>query len=793
LANNAVDTLSIQNDAVTSAKIAAGQVGTSELAPSSVDTLALQDSSVTAAKIANDTITAAQIAANAVGSSELADNAVDTAAIQDGAVTAAKIGALTTKGDLAVGKGDGTALRLAVGLEGQSLVSDPTQVSGLRWERRVKGPTVSLAGQVAVYGDTAGHTLTGTPLWVDTDGQLTVSATNAETFIVNRRVSGPVRQLFQSEGNIRHVLNSASYGFIIEKWDGSAWEADPLFLSNTGQLVLNADTSTPLIINTTSETSRFEFQVNGVTSAVMGVVPGGFTIQRYDDTGAWLDNSLYLNSDNGQALFSSSINTPLVIRTVADVNRTLYQIAGVTRYTLSAEPGGLAFQAHDDTGAWTSTPLYINNGNGQVLVESSSDTPLVLKTTTLTNRILLQYSGVTRFSLVGNEWGWGVERRDATGAFQDSPVWFESGDGTVHLAEQVEVNTAGIVRGVADPVINSDATPKGYVDAAIMDVLADILPPQPAGISPGHDIIWLNQTDLDREMDMYQDMGMEWLRIDLDWPSIQPTSGGPYDWSAIDRVVTAAQSRNMSVMAILAYSPSWATSVPGNGHAPPSDPATFAAFATAAVTRYSTQGVKHWEVWNEPNLDNFWKNPDVGEYVTLLQAAYPAIKAADPTATVIAGALAPAVDGTNISPVTFTQQLYDLGAKPYFDAISVHPYCYPDMPSDETTALWNTFQRVPLMRNIMVANGDRRKKIWLTESGAPTGSDTGAVTEQQQADQIVDGIAMSRGWYWVGGWFLYGGRDRGTDPTDREQMFGVVKYDWTPKIALSAVTAALTG
>jgi hypothetical protein len=115
------------------------------------------------------------------------------------------------------------------------------------------------------------------------------------------------------------------------------------------------------------------------------------------------------------------------------------------------------------------------------------------------------------------------------------------------------------------------------------------------------------------------------------------------------------------------------------------------------------------------------------------------------------------------------------------------------MPSDETTALWNTFQRVPLMRNIMVANGDRRKKIWLTESGAPTGSDTGAVTEQQQADQIVDGIAMSRGWYWVGGWFLYGGRDRGTDPTDREQMFGVVKYDWTPKIALSAVTAALTG
>jgi hypothetical protein len=53
-------------------------------------TWTIDNNAVTAAKIANDTITATQIAANAIGASELADNAVDTNAIVNGAVTAGK-------------------------------------------------------------------------------------------------------------------------------------------------------------------------------------------------------------------------------------------------------------------------------------------------------------------------------------------------------------------------------------------------------------------------------------------------------------------------------------------------------------------------------------------------------------------------------------------------------------------------------------------------------------------------------------------------------------------------------
>ncbi len=65
-------------------------------------TWTIDNAAVTEAKIATDAVTADKIAANAVGASELADNAVDTAAIADGAVTSAKIadGTIAT-GDVA--------------------------------------------------------------------------------------------------------------------------------------------------------------------------------------------------------------------------------------------------------------------------------------------------------------------------------------------------------------------------------------------------------------------------------------------------------------------------------------------------------------------------------------------------------------------------------------------------------------------------------------------------------------------------------------------------------------------
>lgn len=315
------------------------------------------------------------------------------------------------------------------------------------------------------------------------------------------------------------------------------------------------------------------------------------------------------------------------------------------------------------------------------------------------------------------------------------------------------------------------------------------------GISPGADLLWLSNNDLATELDLYKATGMTWVRVDFDWPSIE-TSKGAFNWSSTDRVVNAAHARGLKVLALPTYSPNWATSVAGNTHAGPKNPADYANFVAKATARYAPLGVKAWEIWNEPNLSNFWApKPNPGAYTALVKAAYPAIKAIDPTATVLAGALSPATDpadGSQVSPTVFTTKMYANGAKGYFDALSVHPYCYPAMPDDTSTASWNTFQRLPLVHEVMTTNGDGHKQIWLTEYGAPTGTDTGAVSETTQAGLLTAGITAADTWAWTGPLFFYGGRDRGTDPTDREQNFGFVGHNFTAKPAHAALTTALT-
>lgn len=314
------------------------------------------------------------------------------------------------------------------------------------------------------------------------------------------------------------------------------------------------------------------------------------------------------------------------------------------------------------------------------------------------------------------------------------------------------------------------------------------------GLSPGYDVFLLPDQDLERELDLYQSLGIKWLRIDLNWAAIEGTQG-QRDWGQPDRIVAAAHRRGLRVLAIPAYSPPWATRVPGVSNAPPRRLSDFTRFLTAAVKRYGPIGVRHWEIWNEPNLEVAWyPAPEPRLYARMLIKASRAIRRADPTAKVIAGNLGPALDvpnGKDVSPSRFTTLLYKYGADTSFDAISVHPYCFPALPSTPNTGDWNAFQRLPLVRQVMVRHGDASKKIWLTEFGAPTGTSAKSVSERRQARTYVEGIRGQKRWRWVGPLFLYSGRDRGVDPTKWGDNLGFVRADYTPKLAASTLEELL--
>ncbi|MFX1757276.1 MULTISPECIES: glycosyl hydrolase [Rhodococcus] len=311
------------------------------------------------------------------------------------------------------------------------------------------------------------------------------------------------------------------------------------------------------------------------------------------------------------------------------------------------------------------------------------------------------------------------------------------------------------------------------------------------GIAAGAPLMYLPDTELDRELDAIRAVGARWLRVDIDWSVIEPNRG-QQNWSIPDRVVDRARTRGLEVVGIIAYTPAWARVAGGaDTHGYPADPAAFATFSRQVAQRYSTR-VSHWEIWNEPNLTGFFRpRADIGKYVELLAAAAPAIKSVQPGARILNGGLAPAVDdGTNISPVTYVQQLYARGAQQYFDILSIHPYSYPALPNDASTQSWNTFYRMRLMRDTMVQYGDAATPIWATEFGAPTGTASNAVSAQRQADIIATGIAEARRLGWVQKVFVYSMRDRGTNQADVEQNFGLLYQNFTAKPSRAVVASA---
>jgi hypothetical protein len=316
------------------------------------------------------------------------------------------------------------------------------------------------------------------------------------------------------------------------------------------------------------------------------------------------------------------------------------------------------------------------------------------------------------------------------------------------------------------------------------------------GIAAGGAMQSESGPQLTSDLAIDQSLGSRWIRIDINWAQVQ--AGGPtsYDWTAVDAVVRGAEADGMSVLGVIVYTPSWARPAGTSATYGPSG-SSYAGFAGAAAAHYRSIGVHAYEIWNEENAVASWTpahSPTA--YAGLLKAAYPAIHAADPSATVVTGGLSPEVsDGFDIAPTDFLAGVYGSGAGGYFDAVGAHPYCWPAQPGDPQgwSAWYQMYGTSISMRSLMVANGDGAKKIWATEFGAPTGGPSGSfVSQAQQAQAITNAYQLWSSYSWGGPLFVFQGRDQGTDSSSVENFFGMASYAGTPKPAYAAFHQAVT-
>jgi len=323
-------------------------------------------------------------------------------------------------------------------------------------------------------------------------------------------------------------------------------------------------------------------------------------------------------------------------------------------------------------------------------------------------------------------------------------------------------------------------------------------PPPPSagpsifGIAAGGAIQNEDPATLSNDVAALDRVGARWVRIDINWAVIQDGGPSSYNWAPFDRTVAAATEHGLHVLGVLLYTPAWARPAGTDATWAP-DPARFAAFAGTAASHFAALGVHDYEVWNEPNIVAFWKpRPDVAAYTRLLTATAAAVRSVDPAAAVVTGGTSPAPsDGTNIGPVDFLAGVYAQGGKGSFDAVGHHPYCWPAAPGDPQgwSAWYQMYGTSPSLRSVMVANGDADKKIWATEYGAPTNG-PGAVSEAAQAQMLTTAYRLFGSYSWAGPLFWFAGRDLGTDANTREDWFGFLRHDFSPKPSYAAYAAA---
>jgi hypothetical protein len=287
--------------------------------------------------------------------------------------------------------------------------------------------------------------------------------------------------------------------------------------------------------------------------------------------------------------------------------------------------------------------------------------------------------------------------------------------------------------------------------------------------------------------------GVARIRNDLDWAGVERTPG-VYDFSAIDPLVDAAERAGLRLLLILDY---------GNAlYGPPgavvdrAGRAAYAAFAAAAAARYAGHGVI-WEIWNEPNVPQFWTGPggirpDPLAYAALVAAAAPAIRAADPDATILAGAafigipeLIAAIGG--VGGTDFLRAIIAAGVLEHVDGLSIHSY---RAEAPETLAA-----DVATIRAAMGPRA-RRRPLWVSEWGYstydPTVPPTGlnflpAVSEARQASwyarMLLSDFALG-----LAGTVIFQDRDpEPADPGNIEAHWGLMHGDLTPKPSYDAL------
>jgi hypothetical protein len=298
--------------------------------------------------------------------------------------------------------------------------------------------------------------------------------------------------------------------------------------------------------------------------------------------------------------------------------------------------------------------------------------------------------------------------------------------------------------------------------------------------------VHISETDITqykRKIDKAAALHIKVVRIPVDWNVLEP-SKNHYNTAYINEIkarVLHIQRKNMKAVLMLGQSPFWASD--NENPSFPPKPVHYQAYAntmrylhTVLISPDGNNTVRKntilaWEVWNEPNVVEFWGTKPVragtyvlvdlaaaSEYAALLEKCYTTMKSSFRDITILGGSLASA-------DTAYLQALYDAwNGDAKFDHLSLHPYSrvdendgsnygktqYPDQcnRNDTLSPPWCFKQGVENIRALLNSYGDTKKEIWFTEFGTSSSDGWGeAGSETAQMEYIRRALNIVDEWY----------------------------------------------
>ena len=254
---------------------------------------------------------------------------------------------------------------------------------------------------------------------------------------------------------------------------------------------------------------------------------------------------------------------------------------------------------------------------------------------------------------------------------------------------------------------------------------------------------------------LIEESGAQWHREEFSWERLQPKRGGPYRWRGDgygflnwDASIQQLKNAGVNILGLLAYNPAWF-----KGKNPPLDDwiGDWQLYVYNVVARYGRDRgqIKHWEIWNEPNLKGYgYENGlySIADYARLLRVSHEMIRLADPGAVIVMGGLANVwseVPEYYYDTFDYLERLGKAGAWSYVDVISIHAY-RPGPPEGSflrRDRMMDLDDEMRELDRLMALYGE--KPVWFTEISWGSHDGPYGIDEYTQAFYLVRLYALA--------------------------------------------------